>query len=190
MAASPAIVELPAPSRAALARPGALTVLGRFIRKKPLGAAGGFIMLALWGVNLSIAVWVGFLVLFGVVDDDGVIISTYLEGIFDKATFNSVQDVREAVVQAGLKRIRPSLMTISTTIFGLMPIFWATGRGSDVMQPMAIPSVGGMVVSLLITIWIVPCLFCAVEEWKWKRAQPRPTGENTGTSIAKLTSAS
>ena len=136
-----------------------------------VSASGGFIMLALWGVNLSVAVWVGFLVLFGVVDDDGVIISTYLENIFDKATFNSVQDVRDAVVQAGLKRIRPCLMTISTTIFGLMPIFWATGRGSDVMQPMAIPSVGGMVVSVLVTIFIAPCLFCAVEEWKWKRKQ-------------------
>jgi Cu(I)/Ag(I) efflux system membrane protein CusA/SilA len=136
-----------------------------------VASAGGFIMLAIWGVNLSIAVWVGFLVLFGVVDDDGVIISTYLEGIFENATFNSVQDVREAVVQAGLKRIRPSLMTISTTIFGLMPIFWATGRGSDVMKPMAIPSVGGMVVSVLVTIFIAPCLFGAVEEWKWKRAQ-------------------
>ena len=140
-----------------------------------VAAAGGFIMLALWGLNLSIAVWVGFLVLFGVVDDDGVIISTYLEGIFDKATFKSVQDVRDAVVEAGLKRIRPSLMTISTTIFGLMPIFWATGRGSDVMKPMAIPSVGGMVVSVLVTIFIAPCLFCAVEEWKLKRAQRIPS---------------
>jgi copper/silver efflux system protein len=136
-----------------------------------VSASGGFIMLALWGANLSIAVWVGFLVLFGVVDDDGVVISTYLEQIFDKATFASVQDIRDGVLQAGLKRIRPSLMTISTTIFGLMPIFWATGRGSDVMQPMAIPSVGGMIVSLLLTIFIAPCLFCAVEEWKWKRAQ-------------------
>ena len=136
-----------------------------------VSAAGGFIMLALWDVNLSIAVWVGFLVLFGVVDDDGVIISTYLEDNFDKATFSSVQEIREAVVQAGLKRIRPSLMTISTTIFGLMPIFWATGRGSDVMRPMAIPSVGGMVVSVLVTIFITPCLFSAVEEWKWKRGQ-------------------
>jgi Cu(I)/Ag(I) efflux system membrane protein CusA/SilA len=99
-----------------------------------------------------------------------VVISTYLESIFDKVTFNSVEDIRDAVLQAGLKRIRPCLMTLSTTVFGLMPIFWATGRGSDVMQPMAIPSVGGMIVSLLITIWIVPCLFCAVEEWKWKRA--------------------
>jgi Cu(I)/Ag(I) efflux system membrane protein CusA/SilA len=138
-----------------------------------VSASGGFIMLALWGVNLSVAVWVGFLVLFGVVDDDGVIISTYLEDTFDRAKFSSVEEVREAVLQAGLKRIRPSLMTISTTIFGLMPIFWATGRGSDVMRPMAIPSVGGMVVSLLVTIYIAPCLFCAVEEWKWKRAQRR-----------------
>ena len=156
-----------------------------------VAAAGGFIMLPLWGLNPSIAVWVGFLVLFGVVDDDGVIISTYLEGIFEKATFNSVQDVREAVVQAGLKRIRPSLMTISTTIFGLMPIFWATGRGSDVMKPMAIPSVGGMVVSVLVTIFVAPCLFCAVEEWKWKRkhkegngamaATPEPTSETPGS---------
>lgn len=136
-----------------------------------VSASGGFILLALWGANLSIAVWVGFLVLFGVVDDDGVIISTYLEDIFDQATFHSVQDIREAVLQAGLKRIRPCLMTISTTIFGLMPIFWATGRGSDVMQPMAIPSVGGVIVSLFVTIFIAPCLFCAVEEWKWKRSQ-------------------
>ncbi len=136
-----------------------------------VSASGGFIMLALWGVNLSIAVWVGFLVLFGVVDDDGVVMSTYLEQIFDKATFTSVQEIRDAVLQAGLKRIRPCLMTICTSVFGLMPIFWATGRGSDVMQPMAIPSVGGMVVSLFVTIFIAPCLFCAVEEWKWKRAQ-------------------
>ena len=136
-----------------------------------VSASGGFIMLALWDVNLSIAVWVGFLVLFGVVDDDGVVISTYLESIFDKTTFTSVQEIRDAVLQAGLKRIRPCLMTLSTTVFGLMPIFWATGRGSDVMQPMAIPSVGGMAVSLCLTIFISPCLFCAMEEWKWKRAQ-------------------
>ena len=143
-----------------------------------VSAAGGFIMLALWGVNLSIAVWVGFLVLFGVVDDDGVVMSTYLEGMFDQRTFTSIQEIRDTVVEAGLKRVRPGLMTISTTIFGLMPIFWATGRGSDIMQPMAIPSVGGMVVSVLVTIYIAPCLFCAVEEWKWKRAQSNPAPES------------
>ena len=136
-----------------------------------VSASGGFIMLSLWGVNLSVAVWVGFLVLFGVVDDDGVVMSTYLESTFNGRAFGSVSEIRAAVLEAGLKRIRPALMTISTTVFGLLPIFWATGRGSDVMQPMAIPSVGGMIVSVLITIWIVPTLFCAIEEWKWKRAQ-------------------
>jgi len=134
-------------------------------------AAGGFIMLAWWGANLSVAVWVGFLVLFGVADDDGVVISTYLEDIFDELKPVSVQGIREAVVQAGLKRIRPCLMTLATTVFGLMPIFWTNGRGSDVMQPMAIPSVGGLAVSLCVTIFIAPTLFCAVEEWKWKRSQ-------------------
>ena len=82
-----------------------------------------------------------------------------------------MQEIREAVVQAGLKRIRPCLMTLSTTVFGLMPIFWTNGRGSDVMQPMAIPSVGGLAVSLCVTIFVAPTLFCAVEEWKWERAQ-------------------
>ena len=133
-----------------------------------VSASGGFVMLALWDVNLSVAVWVGFLVLFGVVDDDGVVIATYLEGTFKDRRFESVAEIRAATIDAGLKRIRPCLMTIATTVFGLMPIFWATGRGSDVMQPMAIPAVGGMAVSL-ITLFIVPCVFCAVEEWKWKR---------------------
>jgi Cu(I)/Ag(I) efflux system membrane protein CusA/SilA len=131
-----------------------------------VSASGGFIMLALWDVNLSVAVWVGFLVLFGVVDDDGVVMATYLEGVFKDRRFASVHEIRQAVIEAGLKRIRPCLMTIATTVIGLMPIFWATGRGSDVMQPMAIPVVGGMTVSL-ITLFIVPCVFCAVEEWKW-----------------------
>lgn len=70
------------------------------------------------------------------------------------------------------KGIRPCLMTIATTVFGLTPIFWATSRGSDVMQPIAIPLVGGMAVSL-ITLFIVPYAFCTVEEWKWKRAVGR-----------------
>lgn len=133
-----------------------------------VSASGGFIMLGLWGVNWSVAVGVGFLVLFGISDDDEVVLATYLEHIFDNRNFNSITEIREAVIEAGLKRIRPCLMTMMTTIIGLMPIFWVEGRGSDVMRPMAIPSVGGMTIGL-ITIFIAPCLFCAVEEWKWKR---------------------
>jgi Cu(I)/Ag(I) efflux system membrane protein CusA/SilA len=144
-----------------------------------VSAASGFLLLAWWGANLSVAVWVGFLVLFGAAGNDGVIIATYLEDIFQKTTFKSTQHIRDAVLQAGLKRIRPCLMTIATTVFGLAPIFWTHGRGSDVMQPMAIPSAGGMIVNLFITIFIVPCLFCAIEEWKWKRAQLRKTADDT-----------
>jgi Cu(I)/Ag(I) efflux system membrane protein CusA/SilA len=135
-----------------------------------VSASGGFMMLWWWGANLSVAVWVGFLVLFGVVDDDGVVMSTYLEDVFAGKTFTSVAEIRAAVIAAGLRRIRPCLMTTMTTIIGLMPVFLTAGRGSDVMQPMAIPSVGGMTVQL-ITLFIVPCLFCAVEEWKFTRAQ-------------------
>ncbi len=132
--------------------------------------SAGFLLLPLWDANLSVAVWVGFLVLLGVVDDDSVVLSTYLEGIFDKKEMQSVADIRESVVQAGLKRIRANLMTIATTVFGLMPVFWATGRGADIMKPIALPSLGGMSVSV-VTMFIVPCLFCAVEEWKWKRGR-------------------
>ncbi len=137
-----------------------------------VSASGGFVMLAWWEVNLSVAVWVGFLVLFGVVDDAGVVMARFLEDTFDGARFQTLAELRAAVLEASLKRIRPALMTTGTTILGLMPIFLVSGRGSDVMQPMAIPSVGGMTVQL-ITMFIVPCLFCAVEEWKWQHSQAR-----------------
>ncbi|MBM3225754.1 MAG: hypothetical protein FJZ47_18415, partial [Candidatus Tectomicrobia bacterium] len=79
------------------------------------------------------------------------------------------------------------LMTTGTTILGLIPIFTTTGRGSDVMQPMAMPAVGGMTVQL-ITMFIVPCLFCAVEEWKWKRAQAGAQGRRGAQSPHDLAS--
>ncbi len=132
--------------------------------------SGGFLMLYLWGVNLSVAVWVGFIALFGVADDDSVVILSYLEQIFKERQPTSIADVRGMVIEAGLKRIRPCLMTTATTVVGLIPIFLATGRGSDVMQPMAIPSVGGMAIQL-ITIFVAPCLYCLVKEWQYHRMQ-------------------
>jgi Cu(I)/Ag(I) efflux system membrane protein CusA/SilA len=94
--------------------------------------------------------------------------STYLGQLFDERTPRTVQDVREIVVEAGMKRIRPCLMTTATTVIGLIPVFLTVGRGSDVMQPMALPSVGGMAIQL-ITLFIVPCVYCWVEEGKLKR---------------------
>ena len=124
-------------------------------------------------INLSVAVWVGFLALFGIASDDGVVIATYLRQSFGKRAPGTVQDIREAVVAAGKRRIRPCLMTTATTILALIPVLTSTGRGSDVMVPMAIPSFGGMTVEL-ITMFVIPVCYCALEERKLRRSGTRP----------------
>ncbi|MEP2770625.1 MAG: efflux RND transporter permease subunit [Fulvivirga sp.] len=118
-------------------------------------------------INLSVAVWVGFIALFGIATDDGVLIATYLDQSFIRNKPDSIQQVRSAVVEAGQRRIRPALMTVSTTMIALLPVLTSTGRGADIMVPMAIPSFGGMAVAL-ISIFIVPVLYCMREERKLK----------------------
>ena len=132
--------------------------------------AGGFLMLAWWGYNWSVAVAVGFIALLGVAEDDSVLIATYLTQLFGERDRQpqTVDEVREMVVEAGSKRIRPCLMTTATTVIGLMPVVLAEGRGSDVMQPMAIPSLGGMAMSV-VTIFIIPCVYSWVEERRLRR---------------------
>ncbi len=152
--------------------------------------AGGFIMLWLYGqswfmdfsffgldmrelfqirnFNLSVAVWVGFLALFGIASDNGVIMSTYLDQVFEKDKPKTVKEIRNATVKAGQRRIRPALMTSATTILALIPVLTSTGRGADIMVPMALPSFGGMTV-VLITVFLVPVLYCAIEERKMKK---------------------
>ena len=147
--------------------------------------SGGFMMLWLYGqgwfldfdvfgknmrdifnihtVNLSVAIWVGFIALFGIATDDGVVMATYLTQIFDKKNPKTRQEIREAVVEAGRKRIRPCLMTTATTILALLPVLSSKGRGSDIMIPMAIPAFGGMLVAL-ITLFVVPVLYSWVKE--------------------------
>ncbi len=118
--------------------------------------------------NLSVAVWVGFLALFGIATNDGVIYSTYLDQVFEKHHFHSIAEIREATVEAGTKRIRAALMTASTAILALIPVLTSTGRGSDVMVPMALPSFGGMLVAT-ITIFVVPTIYCLEKEIVFKR---------------------
>ncbi|GIW86371.1 MAG: hypothetical protein KatS3mg108_0695 [Isosphaeraceae bacterium] len=149
-----------------------------------VSAAGGFIMLYLWGFNLSVAVWVGFIALFGVVDDSSVVMLDFLERAFRGRDPKSVAEIRELVTEASLKRIRPLLMSTATTIVGLIPVFLVNGRGSDVMQPMAIPSVGGMTVQL-ITLFIAPCIYCLVMERQLeRRMKAPPSGLTPATSPA------
>jgi Cu(I)/Ag(I) efflux system membrane protein CusA/SilA len=120
-------------------------------------------------INLSVAVWVGFIALFGIATDDGVVMATYLTQTFDKNTPETKKEIRASVVEAGEKRIRPCLMTTATTILALLPVLTSTGRGSDIMIPMAIPSFGGMLIAL-ITLFVVPVLFSWKHEFQLKRA--------------------
>jgi Cu(I)/Ag(I) efflux system membrane protein CusA/SilA len=133
-------------------------------------ASGGFAMLLFYGSNLSVAVWVGIIALFGVADDTSVVILSFLEDRYKSTPPPDVPALREMVVDATLTRIRPLLMTTATTVVGLMPVFLTHGRGSDVMQPMAIPSVGGMSVQL-ITFLTAPCLYCLVMEWQVRKTK-------------------
>lgn len=152
--------------------------------------AGGFIMIWLYGqdwflninffgenlrdlfqmhpINLSVAVWVGFIALFGIATDDGVVMATYLTQTFDRNKPETKREIRASVVEAGTKRIRPCLMTTATTILALLPVLTSTGRGSDIMIPMAIPSFGGMVIAL-ITLFVVPVLYSWRQELQLKK---------------------
>jgi Cu(I)/Ag(I) efflux system membrane protein CusA/SilA len=147
--------------------------------------AGGFIMLWLYGrgwfldfslfgvhmrelfnirpYNLSVAVWVGFLALFGIASDDGVLMSTYLDQTFAKWKPGSKNEVHDAVVLAATRRVRPALMTSATTILALIPVLTSAGKGADIMVPMAIPSFGGMTV-VMVSVFLVPVLYSIVAE--------------------------
>jgi len=137
-----------------------------------VSASGGFAMLLWYGSNLSVAVWVGFIALFGVADDASVVILSFLEDRFKAQRPTDSAALREMVVEATLTRIRPLLMTTVTTVVGLMPVFLTEGRGSDVMQPMAVPSVGGMAVQV-VTFLTAPCLYALVME-RGLRRRPAP----------------
>ena len=153
--------------------------------------AGGFVMIWLYGqdwflnfslfgenlrelfnirtVNLSVAVWVGFIALFGIATDDGVVMATYLDQSFDKEKPNKILDIRQATCDAAGKRIRPCLMTTVTTVLALFPVLTSTGKGSDIMIPMAIPIVGGMLIDIT-SYFLLPVLYSWRKEYQLKRA--------------------
>ncbi|WP_010419183.1 efflux RND transporter permease subunit [Anaerophaga thermohalophila] len=114
-------------------------------------------------INLSVAVWVGFIALFGLATDDGVVMGTYLDQSFRRNRPTTINGIRDAVTDAGLRRIRPAVMTSATTIIALLPVLTSTGKGSDIMVPMAIPAFGGMIAAA-VTYFIVPVLYSYREE--------------------------
>jgi Cu(I)/Ag(I) efflux system membrane protein CusA/SilA len=121
-------------------------------------------------VNLSVAVWIGFIALVGIATDDGVVMSTYLQQRFQRTPPESVEEVRKLTLEAGMRRVRPCLMTTATTILALVPVITSQGRGADIMVPMALPSLGGMAIELL-TLFVVPVLYSAMEERRVKKMQ-------------------
>src|SRR5690606_13811003 len=157
-----------------------------------LAFSGGFMMLWLYGqgwfmdfsvfevnmrelfqmktYNLSVAVWVGFIALFGIATDDGVVMGTYLKQSFERRTPENIKEVRLAVLEAGKKRVLPAIMTTATTLLALLPILTSAGRGSDIMIPMAIPSFGGMIIAI-ITVLLVPVLYCW---WAERKVEKNP----------------
>lgn len=114
-------------------------------------------------IEMSVTVWVGFLALFGIATDNGVIQATYLQQMFRERKPKTTAEVHEAVIAAASRSVRLCLMTTATTIPALIPVLTSAGRGSDVMAPMAIPSFGGMVFELT-TMFVVPVLYRLVEE--------------------------
>ena len=152
--------------------------------------AGGFIMMWLYGqdwflnfsvfgenlrelfqmhpINLSVAVWVGFIALFGIATDDGVVMATYLTQTFNREKPQTIEAIRASALHGGNKRIRACLMTTATTILALLPVLTSTGRGSDIMIPMAIPAFGGMIIDVT-SYFIVPVLYSWREEFLLKR---------------------
>ena len=121
-------------------------------------------------LNLSVAVWVGFIALFGIASDDGVLMGTRLQQTFSEQKPDSVKAVRQAVIAAGKLRIRPAMMTTATTLIALLPILTSTGKGAEIMVPMAIPTFGGMLVQS-ISVFIVPVLYCMWQEYQLKRTR-------------------
>lgn len=119
-------------------------------------------------INASVAVWVGFIALFGIATDDGVLMGTYLKQVFSKDKPNSIIEVRNSVIRAGQKRVRPAAMTTAAAIIALLPVLTSTGKGSDIMVPMAIPTVGGMAIQTM-TMFIVPVLYSIWQERKVKK---------------------
>jgi Cu(I)/Ag(I) efflux system membrane protein CusA/SilA len=157
----------------------------------PVALAGGFILLEHWpgiqdalyamgimdrgfeadAMYLTVAVWIGFIALFGIAVDDGIVLGTYLDQTFSRARITRYEEIEERVVEAGLRRIRPCLMTSFTTLAALAPVLLSTGRGSDVMVPMAIPVFGGMAV-VLVSLFVVPTCYCGLKQLKWRLGMP------------------
>ena len=136
----------------------------------PFSAIGAVWFLYLLGYNMSVGVWVGLIALLGVDAATGVFMLLYLDLAYEQAKkerrLRGLADLRDAILQGAVKRLRPKFMTVATMFLGLVPVMWATGTGSDVMKRIAAPLIGGILTSFLLELVIYPPLY---QMWKWHR---------------------
>ena len=154
----------------------------------PFALTGGIILLKLLGYNFSVAVWVGFIALFGTAVQTGVVMVIYLEEAVERKTMTgeglTLERLHEAVMEGALLRLRPKVMTVSTVVAGLLPIMWRTRTGAEVMKPLATPVLGGMVVSLLHVLIVTPVIFTTFREWELKKRHVTDKGETNESNTA------
>lgn len=143
----------------------------------PFALIGGAYMIWIWGVNLSVAVAVGFIALFGIAVETGIVMVIYLNDAMQQlvrrkgnssATITK-EDLREYVIQGAAKRLRPKLMTVCVSLFGLVPILWATGVGTDVMKPIVLPMIGGVITSSTHILLVTPLIFLMTKEYELRK---------------------
>jgi len=140
----------------------------------PFALIGGVFMISIWGVNLSVAVAVGFIALFGLAVETGIVMVIYLNDAMiqliakngnSRETITN-EELREYVINGAAKRLRPKIMTVCVTLFGLVPILWSHGVGSDMMKPIVLPMVGGVFTSAIHILLVTPIIFYMQKEWE------------------------
>lgn len=161
----------------------------------PFAAIGAIWYLDYLGYNLSVAVWVGIIALAGVAAETGVVMLVYLDEAYERRVregrMTTVYDLREAIMEGAVQRVRPKMMTVAAIMGGLLPIMWTTGTGADVMKRIAAPMIGGMVSSTILTLLVIPMLYALWRGWSMSfGAPPRLTGtdrllqEQEGNSVS------
>jgi Cu(I)/Ag(I) efflux system membrane protein CusA/SilA len=143
----------------------------------PFALIGGAFMIYFYGVNLSVAVAVGFIALFGIAVETGVVMVIYLNDAMkqliqlrgNSSETISRDELREFVINGAAKRLRPKIMTVCVALFGLIPVLWSTGVGSDVMKPIVLPMIGGVLTSSTHILLVTPLIFLMAKEWELKK---------------------
>jgi Cu(I)/Ag(I) efflux system membrane protein CusA/SilA len=140
----------------------------------PFALIGGVYLMWIYGFNWSVAVWVGFIALYGVAVQTGVVMVVYLQEALQRQTVLTDETLFAATVEGALMRVRPKIMTVATTVLGLLPLLWATGTGSDVMKPIAVPLIGGMVTSTIHVLLVTPIIFLLMQRRALRKKERNP----------------